>query len=97
MYVEDAGRALVAILGSGVVGPVNVATGIAPSVASLVTRAAELVGRPDLLRLGSLPTAPDDPPRLVADVGRLHNEVGWNALTSVDQALRETIAYWRQL
>jgi len=97
MYVEDAGRALVAILGSEVVGPVNVATGIAPSVASLVTRAAELVGRPDLLRLGSLPTAPDDPPRLVADVGRLHNEVGWNALTSVDQALRETIAYWRQL
>lgn len=96
MYVEDAGRALVATLESEVTGPINVATGVSPSVASLVSKAAELVGRPDLLRLGALPTPPDEPARLVADVGRLRDEVGWNALTPVDQALAETIEYWRR-
>ena len=47
------------------------------SVADVVQRLALLVGRPDLLEAGALEAPPDEPPLLVADVGRLREEVGW--------------------
>lgn len=32
----------------------------------------------------------------IADVGRLHNEVGWTPNYDLDSGLGDTITYWRQ-
>ena len=58
-------------------------------------RIAELVGRPDLVELGALEAAADEPPLLVADVGRLRDEVGWSPSRSLDEGLRDTVEWWR--
>jgi nucleoside-diphosphate-sugar epimerase len=96
MFIEDASQALCALLDSPVEGAVNVATGDATPVAEIVKTLSDQIGRPDLLRLGALATAPDDPPRLVADVTRLRTEVGWNHVTSMSQGLAATVDYWRR-
>ena len=95
MHVEDVARALVELLDSHVEGAVNIGSGEATTIADVVTRTAELAGRPDLLRLGELPTRPGDPPVLLADTKRLHNEVGFTPALSLDEGLRQTVEWWR--
>jgi nucleoside-diphosphate-sugar epimerase len=60
-----------------------------------VQRIAAIVGRPDLVELGAREAPPDEPPRLVADVGRLHDDVGWRPARSLDDGLRDTVDWWR--
>ena len=43
----------------------------------VVDTLARLTGRPDLPQPGALPDREGDPPRLVADVTRLREEVGF--------------------
>jgi nucleoside-diphosphate-sugar epimerase len=61
----------------------------------VVRRLAIRTGRPDLVELGALEAAADEPPLLVADVGRLHGEVGWSPSRSLDEGLDETVEWWR--
>ncbi len=96
LFATDAADAFAALLDSPVSGTVNVASG-QPMALDVVVRAiADLLGRPDLLRFGALATAPDDPPRLVADTARLNQELGWYPQTGLTQGLQETIAWWRK-
>jgi nucleoside-diphosphate-sugar epimerase len=95
LYVDDVAGALVALLDSAVEGPVNVASGEEIAVAEMVERVAAAAGDPGLLRLGALPARPDDPPRLVADVTRLSDEVGWRAPTGLEEGIARTVAWWR--
>jgi nucleoside-diphosphate-sugar epimerase len=95
MFIADAGDALAALLASDVSGPVNVATGDAPPVRDLVERIATAAGRPELVQFGARPAPPNDPPEIRADVTRLREEVGWSALTSMDEGVRQTVAWWR--
>jgi nucleoside-diphosphate-sugar epimerase len=94
LHVEDAAAALVALLGSGVTGAVNVGSGEAVPVRAVARRLAALVGRPHLLRLGALP-ATDEAPLVVADVRRLREEVGWAPEFSLDCGLARTVAWWK--
>ena len=56
----------------------NVASGEPVAVRRGGRRSSRRVaGRPDLLRPGALPDRAGDPPRLVADVARLRDEVGF--------------------
>ena len=73
----DAGRALAALCLSGVSGPVNVASGDGIAIADLARAIAALAGRPELLRLGARPDPAGEAPRMVADVSRLRDEVGF--------------------
>ena len=54
-----------------------------------------IAGRPDLLDVGALPSRPGDPDSLVADVGRLRDEVGFRPLLTLDAGLAETVEWWR--
>jgi nucleoside-diphosphate-sugar epimerase len=96
LYSVDLAEALAALLESNVEGPVNVASGEPTSIAHLVYRAAGLLGRPELVELGAIAAQPGEPPLIVADVGRLRNEVGWSPRHGLDEALERTIGWWRQ-
>jgi nucleoside-diphosphate-sugar epimerase len=93
---RDAGTAFAALLDSLVEGPVNIGSGRKSTVAQVARTIARLVGRPDLLRLGVLPTTPDDPPYLVADVKRLTQEVGFRPTIALEEGLRHAVEWWRE-
>lgn len=95
LHVDDAAAALVQLVLSDVTGPVNIGSGEAVSVKTVVEMIADIVGRPDLLRLGAKPMSPNEPPLLVADVGRLRNEVKWAPRFGLRQGLEDTVAWWR--
>jgi nucleoside-diphosphate-sugar epimerase len=95
LHVADVGDAFAALLDSEVEGAVNVASGEGVPVSDVVQRLATLAGRPDLVELGAIEAPRDEPPLLVADVGRLRDEVGWRPARSLDDGLRETVEWWR--
>jgi nucleoside-diphosphate-sugar epimerase len=95
MYVDDLARALVALLDSPVVGPVNIASGEARALAELVDEIARVIGRPELVKRGALPERANDPPLLLADVGRLRDEVGFRPETDLARGVIDTVAWWR--
>ena len=80
-------QAFCALLDSDAEGAVNVASGRPIAVRDLVTKLAELAGRPELLRLGALSQRPGEPPFIVADTRRLNEEVGWLPAVSLEDAL----------
>jgi len=95
LYVEDLADALVALLASDVRGQVNVASGVPVDLGWLATRAAQLAGDPQRLELGALAPRPDEPRRILADVGRLRDEVGWRPRVGIEEGLARTVAWWR--
>lgn len=64
------------------------------AVKEVVSRLAQLAGRPDLLRLGALP-APLEPPRLEASISRLRDEIGWKPALDLGAGLQHALDFWR--
>jgi nucleoside-diphosphate-sugar epimerase len=95
MHVEDVARGFVALLGSAVEGPVNVASGEGVEIARVLQLIGDATGRPDLLRLGALPRRAGEPQRLVADSGRLRTEVGFEPRIALEDGIAETVDWWR--
>jgi nucleoside-diphosphate-sugar epimerase len=95
MHVQDLAAAFAALAESGVTGAVNVASGDPVAVREVVDRLAELAGRPDLPRPGALPDREGDPPRLVADVSRLRDEVGFAPRIGLLEGLAGTLEWLR--
>jgi nucleoside-diphosphate-sugar epimerase len=96
LHVEDVADALVTLLESPVTGPVNIGSGEPLSVADLARRVGDLMGRPDLIRLGARATSMEEPPLVVADVTRLRTEVGWRPRHTLESGLEATIRWWRE-
>ncbi len=92
LFVADAAAALVALLQSPVTGPVNVASGVPVRVSAIATAVADRLGRRDLLQIedGSPENAV-----VVARVARLRDEIGWIPPTPFDDALDETVRWWK--
>lgn len=87
MDARDVGRAFSEILQSDVSGALNVASGEGHSIAEVVTLLADIAGRPELVHLGALDDRPDDPPVLLADVTKLHRDVGFTPYISLRDGL----------
>ncbi|NOD49793.1 MULTISPECIES: NAD(P)-dependent oxidoreductase [unclassified Ruegeria] len=77
LHVSDLARALVRLLEADATGAVNVASGTVIPVRELIEEVAKQMHHPDLVRLGAITRAADDPARLAADVGRLRHEAGF--------------------
>ncbi|WP_170350097.1 NAD-dependent epimerase/dehydratase family protein [Ruegeria atlantica] len=77
LHVDDLARALSRLLDTDVVGAVNVASGTAIAVRDLIAEVATQMHHPDLIQLGAIARAPDDPDQLAADVTRLRDKVGF--------------------
>jgi nucleoside-diphosphate-sugar epimerase len=96
LHVADVAGAFVELLDSPVRGAVNIGSGESVRIAELVAAVGEACGKPELVRLGALPTRPGEPHELVADVTRLREEVGFVPARTLDEGVRETVAWWRR-
>lgn len=67
----------------------NIGTGEGVAVGSVARRIAELVGRPDLLRMPEAPVA-DPLDFVVADAGRLRS-LGWRPQVTLVSGLRRLV------
>jgi nucleoside-diphosphate-sugar epimerase len=95
LHVADVGEAFAAVLDSGLEGPVNIGSDERVSLADLVDRIGRQIGRSELLRLGARPAPPQEPALLVPEVHRLRDEAQWRPRFTLDDALSDTIAWWR--
>ncbi len=95
MFVDDVGEGFVKLLGSNVQGPVNVASGNPLRLKEIAAMIAEIIGKPELLRLGALPSNPNEPVSVVADVTRLQSEVGFYPPNELRIRLEKTINWWK--
>jgi nucleoside-diphosphate-sugar epimerase len=95
LHVTDVAGAFCALLESDVEGPVNIGSGDAPPVRSVVERIAAALGRTDLVRFGARPTPAGEPPLVVADTTRLREELRWSPRFNLERGLADTIEWWR--
>jgi len=96
MHVEDVAAGFAALLAGDVRGPVNLASGEAVAVRTVVEMLARNVGAPELVRWGALPRGAADPDVLLADVGRLHKEVSFSPKIGLAEGLAGTVDWWRE-
>lgn len=96
LYVKDVADAFVALLASGVTGPVNIASGCPVVLKDVISEVGRKIGRKELIQLGAVPVSSHDPDLLVADVKRLTNEVGWMPSYDLDAGLQQTIDWWKE-
>lgn len=95
MHVEDVAGAFAALLASDVVGAVNIASGKAVSVRSILEVIARKTGGQDMLRLGARPRPSSDPAIVEGSSARLRQEVGFSPRHELATGLAETVDWWR--
>jgi nucleoside-diphosphate-sugar epimerase len=95
LYVQDVADAFVELLDGDVTGPVNIASGEPIELRTIVRRTGELIGRPELVRLGAIPAAATDTPLVVADVTHAREAMPWRPRVGLDEGLSRTIDWWR--
>ena len=94
-HIADVAAALVRILESDATGPVNICSGEPVTIRQLAETTARIVGREDLLKLGAVPTASHEPPRIVGTNARLR-ELGWSPHYPLEGGLRQTVETWKR-
>jgi nucleoside-diphosphate-sugar epimerase len=95
LHVADVGEAFAAVLDSELEGPVNIGSDERVLLSDLIDRIGRQIGRPELLRLGARPSPPQEPALLVPEIHRLRDQVRWRPRFTLDDALSDTIAWWR--
>ncbi len=95
LHVEDVAGAFVALLESDVTGPVNIASGQPIALKDVIYRIADRLTRREMVQLGAISTPNNEPPLLVADVGRLLKEVCWQPKYDLEAGLKQTIEWWQ--
>jgi nucleoside-diphosphate-sugar epimerase len=96
LHVSDVADGFASLLASDVCGPVNIASGEAVTVRTVIETIARSVGRPELIRWGALERGPGDPDVLLADVARLRDEVGFVPRITLEEGLMTTVDWWRE-
>jgi nucleoside-diphosphate-sugar epimerase len=93
--VTDVAAAFVALLDSAATGAVNVGSGVGVPLRDIFAMIADRLGARELLQLGALPARDGEPDTLVADVGRLRDEIGWRPTLELASGIEDTIGWWR--
>jgi nucleoside-diphosphate-sugar epimerase len=93
LHVADVAGGFAALLDSGVRGSVNIASGSAVPVRSVLLAISNYVGGTDLIKFGARPMAPNDPPVIEASVTRIREEVGYHPRFELEAGLRDTLAH----
>ena len=95
LHAADVGGAFAALLNTPAEGPVNIGSDQSISLADLIGRIAQQIGRPDLVRLGARIAPANEPAILLPDVRRLRDEVQWRPRFTLNEGLTDTIEWWR--
>ena len=94
LHIDDAGRVFAELVDKKLTGAVNIASGIGVSLADLARAAHKRIGLGQL-NLGAFPIRQSDPPRLIAGIQRLRNELEFQNELDWHTALDSCIDYWR--
>lgn len=94
LAVSEAGAILAALAAAELEGAVNVASGEPVSMAALAAEIGDIIGKPELVRLGALPDRADEPPYIVADTARLRG-LRYER-RPLGRRLAETVRWWRE-
>jgi nucleoside-diphosphate-sugar epimerase len=96
VFVEDVGCGLVRLLDSELDGAVNVGSGEATSVRSVVAAIADRIDGPTDVHFGGRGGGDGGPPRIVADGSRLKDELGWEPSVQLAEGIDRTVSWWRE-
>jgi len=96
-YVDDLIEVITRMMNSerGFTGPVNIGNPVEHTMLQLAERVIELVGGKSKLVFRPLPS--DDPRQRQPNIELAKEKLGWEPKVSLDDGLRETIAYFRAL
>ena len=96
-YVDDLIEAMVRMMdtAAGLTGPINIGNPREFTIRELAERVLALVGGSSRLVYRPLPS--DDPRQRQPDITQARDALGWEPRIGLDDGLRETIAYFRQL
>jgi nucleoside-diphosphate-sugar epimerase len=94
MHVEDAASALVALLESGLQGPVNIGSGRPVPLRTVLKEIGQQLGRPELIHLGAR-TSSTDHVQIWANTRRLVEEVGWKPRYDLSHGIEQAIRFWQ--
>jgi nucleoside-diphosphate-sugar epimerase len=95
LHVEDVASALCSLSRRNVTGAFNVCSGEPVTIAALMQTLGELLGRPELIRLGALPYRQWEPMFVCGDNHRLRTEAGWAPRHSLRGGLASTAEWWK--
>ncbi len=96
LHVADAAEAVWAVAQSRLAGVVNVASGVPVTLREMALRTGEILGKPDLIRLGDLPYREGESMFVCANTQLLKTSTGWTPCYSLDRGLRDTVAWWQK-
>ncbi|MDA0811656.1 MAG: NAD(P)-dependent oxidoreductase [Verrucomicrobia bacterium] len=72
-------------------GPINLGTGDARTLRSVAEQVRTIMGSSCDIKFGAVERSSDDPDSIVADVGRLRDELSWRNTLSFEQGLHDMI------
>ena len=96
LHVEDVASALCAISRQRLEGAFNVCSGVPVTIAGLMQTLGDLLGRPELIRLGAFPYRQWEPMYVCGDNERLRTQAGWRPRYDLREGLTNTIEWWRR-
>jgi nucleoside-diphosphate-sugar epimerase len=96
LHVDDVARGLVTLLDSNIEGDVNIASGEPRTLSEILTTLGAVTGKPELIKLGTKPKQSHEPPRIVANISRLRDELKFTPAVSFEERLLETVNWWRE-
>jgi len=85
------GRALAQLLESNTIGSVNIGSGEATSIATLVKKICALCDYTGNIKFGAVAMNKSDPSFMAPDLSRLHNEAGFHEQKNTAESLMEMI------
>lgn len=93
LHVRDAVRGIFAILRSGRDGEFQLGTGVGVPMVEVAQLLAEAAGRKDLLGVGEIPYRDNESWEYVVDPWLIRELTKWEPEVSLEQGLRETLAW----
>jgi nucleoside-diphosphate-sugar epimerase len=96
LHVEDVASGLCAMSRQRLSGVFNVCSHEPVTIADLMRTLGELLGRPELIRLGALPNREWDPAYVCGDNQRLRTEAHWAPRYALRDGLANTVEWWKR-
>ncbi len=95
-HVHDIAAGFVGLLENDAEGGVNIASGAPVRVSEITETIGNIIGRPELIELGAIPMAENDPPVISGDVRRLRDEIGVVPRYGLKDGLEDTVNHYRE-
>ncbi|MEK6868361.1 MAG: NAD(P)-dependent oxidoreductase, partial [Nanoarchaeota archaeon] len=93
IYVDDVVEAIIKALHSDTTGIFNLGTGIGTSVREIITKIANLTN----VEVNSLNKPVSGPIRIICDINKIKNELGWRPRIILDEGIKRTVDHYKKI